>query len=346
MNLSHLLQECSEILVSDFKIQPIASTYSIYPKEMWNTFLQQTGSSNGCQGVYFPLSQSAHLLEDTELLPVNFFHEYFGHGLFCEYAMAGQEIVRREQMYAHVPSPQAKQDLEQFAQHNYLLYEGFAMWMESYLARTAKHASLFEKKLEGLVHADNRRILDQFLTYEQRFGLFALMAHAGFPKEYNASTLKDLLRKLYPDHFDSIELCLLYGSQKPYADIDLFLVSPVIPSSRNYWLDIYARTPAQFGHDVDMLSIAVTDPLFTGMLVVGTDEQLSVMQQRILATPITEVVITYQHTQADEQARIALLYPPLSEERRIAESYAQSFRANATAFREGRKLWTFRRISC
>lgn len=354
------------MLLSEFGIKPEKSTYTIHSD--WNGFVNNTGSHPDSHGVYLPRSLSAHLKESSEFLSVNLLHEYFGHGLFCEHAISGQRIVSLEQALAetekemlNVSEPPEQQkfqvdetnpfferyksqrkELQQFFSQKIHNYEGFAMWLEHFLAKAINNESLFEQKMDELVHPDYRKLFEQFHDFSSQYGNFALIAQLGFPKHYEDTTIVETLRNLYKEDFKSIELAIIYGSQKPHSDIDLFVVSDKIQSGYNHWLDIYARTPEEFEVDLNNFSIAVTDPLFSGRTIIGNSDYQEKLKQRVLNQPITQEAIQYNLTQSDEQERIALMYPENSKERKIAESYQQSFRKNAEELQRGNKVLTLR----
>ena len=366
MNLQNLVLESEEVLLSEFSIKPEKSNYVIHSD--WNKFVNNTGSHPDAHGFYLPRDLSAHLKESSEFLPVNLLHEYFGHGLFCEHAVTGQRIVSLEQSLAQTEKEMLniselpvqkkfqvdetnplfekyknqREELQQFFSENIHNYEGFAMWLEHFLSKATNQEVLFEQKINELVHPDYKKLFEQFYDFSSQNGNFALIAQLGFPKYYDDTTIVDTLRKFYQKNFESIELAILYGSQKPYSDIDLFIVSDRIQSGYNHWLDIYARTPEEFEVDLSNFSIAVTDPLFSGKVIIGNSDYQEKLKQRVLNKPITQEAIQYNLTQSDEQARIALMYPEDSKERKIAESYQESFRKNSEELQVGNKVLTLR----
>jgi len=368
MSLRKLVLESEEILLSELSIKPEKSIYQVYPDNKWFEFVRKTGSHPDSHGVYLPRALSAYLKESSEYLPVNLLHEYFGHGLFCEHAITGQKIVSLEQSLAETEkqmlnlaelpdgshfqvdetNPYFQQyksqrgELQQFFSQNVHNYEGFAMWLEYFLSKAINQEDLFEQKMDELVHPDYKRLFEQFQSFSEQNGNFALIAQLGFPKYYDNNTIVDTLRRIYKDNFDSIQLAILYGSGKPYSDIDLFIVSDKIQSCYNPWLDIYVRTPSDFETDSINLSIAVTDPLFSGKTIIGNSNYQQQLQQRILHQPITQEAIQYNLTQSKEQERIALMYPENSKERDIAQSYQQSFKRNAEELQNGNKILTLR----
>ena len=368
MDLTNLVLESEEALLSEFSIKPERSNYCIHSDNEWQAFLINTGSHPDSHGVYFPRDLSAHLKKSSEFLPINLLHEYFGHGLFCEHSTIGQRIVSLEQDLAETEKEmlnlaelpeqhhfqvdetnpnfqrykKQREELQQFFSQNVHNYEGFAMWLEHFLSKATNQAGLFEQKMDKLVHPGYKKLFEQFHNFSEQYGNFILIAQLGFPKYYDDDTIIETLRKIYKGDFDSIELVILYGSQKPYSDIDLFVVSDRIQSGYNHWLDVYARTPQEFKVDLANLSIAVTDPLFSGRIIIGDSEYQTQLKQKVLNQPITKEAIQYNIAQSEEQARIALMYPEDSKERKIAENYQESFRRNAEELQKGNKILTLR----
>jgi len=368
MDLSNLVLESEEVLLSEFNIKPEKSIYQVNRDNEWFEFVKKIGSRTDIHGVYLPRSLSAHLKESSDFLPVNLLHEYFGHGLFCEHAITGRRIVSLEHSLAETEKEmlnlaelpdlshfqvnetnprfqeykKQREELQQFFSQNVHDYEGFAMWLEHFLSKATNNESLFEQKMDELVHSDYRDLFEQFQSFSEQSGNFALIAQLGFPKYYDDTTIVDTLKRIYKKDFESIDLAILYGSQKPYSDIDLFVVSDKIQSGYNQWLDIYARTLREFEQDLANFSIAVTDPLFSGRVIVGDSGHQEQLKQRVLKQPITPEAIQYNMQQSEEQGKIALMYPEDSKERSIAESYQQSFRRNAEELQKGNKILTLR----
>ena len=366
MGLQKLLLDSEEILLSEFKIKPEESYYKVYQDDEWKFFLNKIGAKPDVHGVYLPRDLSANVGGSSKYFKINLLHEYFGHGLFCEHALPGQKIVSLEKNLARIESKMQSEDgslnqnhfqvdetnpyfvsyrkqreeLEKFFYSNLHNYEGFAMWLEHFLSKNTNHEEMFEQKMDRLVHPDYEELFEKFLSFSEQYGNFALIAQLGFPKYYDDGTLANTLNNVFGDDFDSVELAILYGSQKPYSDIDLFVVSDKINSAYNSWLDIYARNRQEFKHDLRNLSIAVTDPIFSGRVIKGDPRYQAQLQHDILNQPISQKAIEYNYRKSKEQGRIALMYPEGSREKIAALSYEKSFRVNADRLQQGEKMLT------
>ena len=366
MDLQGLIWESDEILLSEFGIKPERSKYTIHLD--WSGFVKSTGAHAQSEGVYFPRILSAHLKESSEFLKVNLLHEFYGHGLFCEHAITGKQIVSLEQALAETERKmlnisdlpamkkfqvdetnslfreyaKSRKDLECFFAKNVHLYEGFAIWLEHFLSKATNQQHIFEKKMDKLVISDYINLFEHFYNFSLQYGNFALIAQLGFPKYYDKDTVVQTLKKICKEEFDTIDLAILYGSQKPYSDIDLFIVSDSIQSYHNHWLDMYTRNRRQLEEGIKYLSIAVTDPLFSGAVIVGETDFQDQIKRKILDQPITPDAIEYNFAQSEEQGAISFMYPAGSEERKIAQSYHHSFRKNAEQLQKGKKILTFK----
>ncbi|MFH1638373.1 MAG: nucleotidyltransferase domain-containing protein, partial [Candidatus Woesearchaeota archaeon] len=122
---------------------------------------------------------------------------YYGHGLYSKYSIH-------------------KDQLEE---------EGFALWMEYYLSEVF-NLDYDEEAIES------KALLSCFAEYSNCYTDFGLIYSCGLPKYYTNQTLTEIIRKIYGE----VNLALIYGSKKPYSDIDLFLITEKKPLFLG-WLD-------------------------------------------------------------------------------------------------------------
>jgi len=369
MKLQSLVLESEEMLLSEFSIKPEKSSYYIHSDDYWQDFLNNTGSHPDSYGVYLPRSLSAHLKQSSEFLAVNLLHEYFGHGLFCEYAITGQRIVTLEQALAEtekkilnlseIPKQQhfqvdetnpyferykkQREEAEQFFSQNVHNYEGFAIWLEHFLSKATNQEDLFEQEIDKLIHPGYKNLFEQFHDFSEQNGNFALIAQLGFPKHYDDNTIIETLRKTYKEDFGSIMLTILYGSQKPYSDIDLFVVSN--NNSRNYfngWLDIYEVNKEEFNNWIKNLDISITDPMFSGRLIYGNKNSFEKIKKKIEEQPITKEAIDYN---LREVKRLKDFYSQTPHQEKMRKSYIRSFSRNAEQLNLGNKALTLKNLN-
>jgi hypothetical protein len=200
-----LISRCNEILLSEIGIAPEKSVYRLHDNDSWKRLSEDSGMPDGCLGVYFPRDLSANVREDSEYLPINMMHEYFGHGLFCEYSEPGKKLVRLEKELEGIeynirvssedssPHIQVSRDNPFFEEYlrkrdetfsvmlrTYPLYEGFALWMEHYLAQAIASAEMFDEKLERFITPYQKGLFTTQLAFCEKHGKNALLDRIGF----------------------------------------------------------------------------------------------------------------------------------------------------------------------
>lgn len=175
MSINQLISVPQEII--DLGIKPERSTYSTYSSEDWSSFCSSRNSKpNILEGMYLPRTLSAHLKQETPFLQLNIFHEYIGHGSFCEHSAIGKKIVKYEQELAEIEKQilciselpanvhfkldssnpyyrdysKLKKESEEFFRMYNKHYEGFAYWLEDYLAQKYGLQELSKEKQKGI----------------------------------------------------------------------------------------------------------------------------------------------------------------------------------------------------
>ena len=139
---------------------PESSSLIIHSSDSWLRFIKHRKSNKNLDGTYLPRTLTAHLKEDTPYFEINKFHEYYGHGGFCEHSQIGDRIVQYELELKEIEkqiigsdkfqdnsSFKLSKNHQQFNQyvtlrkefdnyfnqhHNY--YEGYAYWLEKYFS--------------------------------------------------------------------------------------------------------------------------------------------------------------------------------------------------------------------
>jgi len=196
----------SKIIESEFNINPVKTTFHLYNNAEWQILCHSIDIDCLSEGVYLPRNLEAHLLEQCKFLEINFLHEYFGHGLFCEHAKKGKILVSLEKDLIELEkkilglvqlpdkkmisidnrSPYFKQYIEKqqqivsFFKENLGLYEGFAIWMEYYLAKQNNKEAMFEEKFSRPAYKRNKGLLEKFIKFEKENGVQILMHKVGF----------------------------------------------------------------------------------------------------------------------------------------------------------------------
>ncbi|RME55286.1 nucleotidyltransferase domain-containing protein [Candidatus Woesearchaeota archaeon] len=346
MSLEHHLREASAYVSSQFNIDIVQSRLKFYSGERWHRFCNINGFHQSSTGVYIPQAYKAYVREDTPVMLSTLYHEYYGHGLFCEHSEIGRPLYsmskKEGELYLYKTIDNQVQQLG-LASKNVYNYEGFAVWLESLLCRVTGNENVWQQKLTTL----NRNILELYHYFryaESRLTTFGFMSQLGFPKHYDKEKLISTLRHLYSDKFFNIDLVILYGSQKPKSDIDLFIVSSN-PSTNffNGWLDIYELNREEFRHLLSNLDISATDPLFSGRLIYGDTNYFQQAKQQVLHATITPESIQHNRQRSEEQAS---LLNSLKSKRdlKVCTSYIYSYQKNAQHLEQGTKLLTLNNL--
>lgn len=334
---------------------PKRTNLQLLNQESWDCFCRKYNLNHNSEGVFLIRNLTAYLLENSKNLELNLFHEYFGHGLFCEYSKQGKFIellenkTKKEERIHFKGRDFSLDELIQFRKQNPLsiilqksneknlaAYELFAIWTEKYLSEKLG-INKFEKKYSELPKNINEG-LNYFLEFQKNYGELVLMYEVGMPKYYNKDKIKSLLQRLFKDKANTIQMALLYGSRKPYSDIDILIVSKEITNFNNDWLDIYALQPEQFEYALSMFDISITDPLLTGEFILGDNNYFNQKKQQLEKQPITQEAIYYNIIKAKEQRILSKNFPNNSKENSRGESYFHTYLKNAIALKQGKRI--------
>jgi len=355
--MEKLQKRISKFLQNKFNIIPKKSQLIYHEKKDWERYCLARDLNQSSEGFYCLRDLSAHILTDSEFLLQNLFHEFFGHGLYFEHSINGKEAHSLEQKLREEEKQcKSLNEIKRLRQNNPLYNqilklqeqdfnqtEGFAMWMELYLSALTKNISGFEKRYEQLANS-RKMILDKFIDYGKALGEHAVLFSCGFPKFYDNKILESLLKNIFKQDFESIKFALLYGSRKPYSDIDLFIVSDKIKSNNFGWMDVYSIGKNHFEDLASKLDISVTDALFTGDLILGDKGYLEKIKKRILFSPITPNAIKF-HKKHSEKAKIlaSQCFNSL-EHYRSAMQFNESYLKNAFELEKGHKPLTLKKL--
>lgn len=187
-------------------IFPQKSAYKIYQDDGWIAFCSSRNSDHvHLEGTYLPRTLSAHLKQETPFLQLNMFHEYLGHGSFCEHSRIGKKIVQYEQELAEIEKQilganklpenvrfkldrlnphfrdyaMLRQEFDDFARKNHNHYEGFAYWIEHYLAKIYGMSNLSDEKRKT-INTDYIVLVSAFEDFVSKNSLSALLEKVGF----------------------------------------------------------------------------------------------------------------------------------------------------------------------
>ncbi len=348
-SLDSLLQDASSFVVSEFGFDIKKSQLKIYSLDNWQKFCQVNGFDIDTEGLYVPASYSAYVRVDSPVFVSNVFHEFYGHGLFVEYSQIGKrlvEIIRqgkdeKDFLFSEI-NPQ--EQLFGLCKTNIANYEGFAVWLEALLCKETNNSKVWQLKKDKLPE-EYISLFEFFQDVERKLSRFGLLAQLGFPKFYDDEKVLEVVRRLYDVAFNNIDFIVIYGSQKPERDIDLFIVST--NPSRNYfngWLDIYELNREEFYHALRHFDISVTDPMFSGRLIYGSVKHFEQFKQQVLEQPITPEAITYNLAEAQKQRELLPRIPETDKRRKDCLSYIESFSQNAEQLQKGNKPLTLQNL--
>ena len=186
--LDSLLEGASAFIEREFSLEMGDCRLRIYSAEDWSRFCGANGFDERSEGIYVPRSYTAYARADSEALIPTIFHEYFGHGLFCEQSSIGRTLVEIGQeggdahSYLYGEVNQATQSLG-LMRRNIDTYEGFALWMEALLCEETGHGEAWDRARERLTDEDTLRY-GGFTQAERKLTRPGLMAQLGFPREY------------------------------------------------------------------------------------------------------------------------------------------------------------------
>ncbi len=196
------------VVVPDNLATPQRSTFRVYPTPDWTQFCTNQGMDHRRDGVYIPRSLSAHLHSNTAFIQLYFFHEFYGHGSFCEYSSIGKKIVAYEHELAEIEKavlgvtelPEntrfrvtsdhilfadyktLRDELQQYFAANHDVYEGFALWFEKQLALRNGLGELHKARME-LVDSPHRAILTDIEYFVKSNGVAALLEKLDFDQD-------------------------------------------------------------------------------------------------------------------------------------------------------------------
>ena len=327
-------------------------------KFKWNEFSQQRGLSSNSSGVYLPRNQTAVIQSDSEVIPLSLFHEYFGHGLYCEQALTGRKLVSLEKRLLDEEKRefQEKQfnleSLEEFRQQNNIFqeldelkrqnletYEGFAIFTEFLLSREFDLKEMFEKRYDSLATQDKNQI-EKLASFNKEYGDLATFYTQGLARRTTTQRTKRLLEDIYKDKLKDIKFALLYGSKKEFSDIDVFIVSDSLSEIETNWIDVVVHSSDIFEKRIKLFDVVDSEALMTGELVIGDRKYLESKRTQLQNQPITNEAINHNLRKSQEQqilARECSKYSPLKA---TGLSYSFQYLSNALLLMQGKRALT------
>jgi len=351
----YLLDSSKQFYQDLLGYSPEQTSLKQIPEFQWNEFAKTRGLNPNSSGIYLPRNQTAVIRNEN---PLSLFHEYFGHGLYCEQNLTGRKLVDLERKLLDEEKQEFQsrqftlediqrfrqqnqifQELENFRQENLGRYELFAIWTEYLLSGENNLREDFERKYDSL-SGQEKEAVDSVINFSSQYGNLATMYAQGMARRTTPARVKRLLEDVYKDKLKDVRFALLYGSRKEFSDIDVFVVGSEIPRIRNDWIDVASYSPTEFEEKRSLFDVEITDPLFSGEFIFGDRRYLEEQKQRLREQPITEETIKYNLNEAETQEKSAYDFSEDSEWRKIGLSYAMTSRLMAENLRQGKRIFT------
>lgn len=322
------ISEISEELYKELNYYPIRSRMVYVRAKGWRLLCKRNNWDTNCSGAFLPKTLIAYIKERTEYFELDKIHEFIGHGLFFEYHPDGKYVTKCERVGRKL---EISYELRKYS-------EFFAIWCEQYFGNNYGLKNSFESRYPKENNDDLYGRLENLNKIRKKIGLFGLFAALGFPKYYDADKISILIKGYFPQsQLKETRLVALYGSQKPYADIDLFFVSNTLKDIDYGWLDIVTKTESEFEEHVMMFSVAVRDLLAKGEYVFG-DMQYFIKCKTIWETqPITYEAIKYNIEKHRYFKNMASDLKYSQDIRESASKYSKTYLQNALRLKQGKR---------
>ncbi len=334
--------------------KPEQTLLHFVPNSKWDEFAQQRGLNPNSSGIYLPRNQTAIIREDN---PLSLFHEYFGHGLYCEQSLTGRKLVdlertlleeERKKFYGKRfglgdlekfrQQNKIFRELNEFRKQNLLLYETFAIWTEYLLSEENGLRDEFGRKYDSL-SGQEKESVDSAINFSKQYGNLATFYEFRLARKITIERVRRLLKDIYKVKLREVKFALLYGSKKKFSDIDVFMVGNGTPRIRNDWIDVVSYSSEEFEEKRKLFDVEITDPLFSGEIILGDRNYFLQQKNLLFEQPITEEAINYNLQEAEQQENSAYDFPENSEWRKIGLSYAETSRLMAENLRQGKRIF-------
>jgi len=321
----------------------------------WKNFTIQRGLHSNSLGIYLPRNQTAIIKGKN---PLSLFHEYFGHGLYCEQSLTGRRLVDLEKRLLEEEKEffnekkfikddldtfrkqnHTFQELNEFREQNLVQYELFAIWTEYLLSGKFNLRKNFEKKYDSLEKED-KEVVSSVINFSETYGDLATFYAFGLGKVQDQKRLLRLAHDIFRRKLERTRLILHFGSGKPFSDIDLFIVSSDIPSTYDPWLDVRAYKHQDMTEGIKAMNPMITDPIIVGSLVFGDEDYLGELRRKILVQPITEEAIRFNLKEYETERRRSKdeSLGKYLQDKNLRS--AKTFLTNALALKNGNKILT------
>ena len=325
------------------------------PETEWNVFAQTRGLNPNSSGIYLPRNQTAVIQEENLL---SLFHEYFGHGLYCEQNLTGRKLVDLERKLLEEEKQefsnsrftlkdvqrfrqqnQKFQELENFRRQNLGRYELFAIWTEYLLSGEHNLRDEFGRKYDSLIR-EEKEAVDSVIGFSEQYGDLATMYAQGMARRATPERVRRLLEDVCKPKLNSIKLGILFGSKEEFSDIDIYLVSDEIEPFSSDWIDTRIHNQKRFEEGIRNFDVRIIDPLFSGEFIFGNRNYFEQQKQILREQPIIEESIQYNLQKSKDYRDLQKGDLELCDQAENPLSYAETYLANALALRQGKRLFS------
>ncbi|OQA67233.1 MAG: hypothetical protein BWY36_00741 [Candidatus Diapherotrites archaeon ADurb.Bin253] len=329
------------------------------PENQWNEFAEQRGLNPNSSGIYLPRNQAAVVRDEN---PLSLFHEYFGHGLYCEQNLTGRKLVELEKKLLEEEKQEFSsrrftledlqrfrqgnltfQELENFRQENLVRYELFAIWTEYLLSEKYNLKESFQRKYPYFNKKGSSEI-NHIIGFSKLYGELATFYEFGFARVQDEKRLLHLSKDIFKTKLNKTPLLLHFGSGKLFSDVDLFAISNEIVSMYSNWLDVRAYNLKEAEDEIKLLNSKIIFPIFEGKFILGDKDYLKTLKEKILNQEITEQAIRYNLEKFDYHKKRSF---DKSIGKYLQDKNLRSSKihlSHALAMKQGYKILTFKEL--
>jgi len=312
------LKKLDDIVKKKTGFIPQHTVLNVLPNKAWMNFLTKNDFEKEANGIYLPKENIAYVPKKATL-PTKA-HEYYGHGNFCENSTIGQKLVK-------AIKTDDVEKINSVYEETFFLNESFAVWIEQFISNELKMGSVIKDCFS--------EHLLSFAKEQETVNDYFFKKSFGFPATPTTVDAKEILTKLYGAK--NIDMAVLYGSKKPNSDLDFFVVSDTIRSEHDSWLDVYSVSNKEFEEGTHNLLINITDPLFSGEVIIGHKKFYEAKNQVINQPITTNSIYANYHSYEKEKSILDRL---TGRDLKVSQSYVDTFLRNALALSKGLKLLT------
>ena len=291
--LNHYIQKAEEILEDKFGLKPEGSR-KVYHED-WSTFSKENGLPPCSESVFLPKDLTAHIPKQSleKVLPL-IYHEFEGHGNYCEHTLQGRKLVEDEKNFSQLEGKTKEKfasECSAYFQSIKPYFEGFAVWMEEFLLKNVGREDLWLERREKSKHMplDNQHsyfdAYSMLKDFEKERGTYELWYMIGFPKRFDKKTIINIAKEKLKDRFDGLEFLILGGSKNPYSDIDLCAIlkdgTEIDVYKHSRVIDFVQYNLSSFEEHLNNFEVFATEPIFTGELIIGDEAKFESLKKGV-----------------------------------------------------------------